>query len=53
MLFCVQIVHTNNNESSWRKMKKELFRTNKPKNANLTKKQKNLIKKNLIDKIHN
>jgi len=34
-------------------MKKELFRTNKQKNANLTKKQKNLIKKNLIDKIHN
>jgi hypothetical protein len=44
ILFCVEIVQTNNNESSGREKKKQFFRTNKQKNENLARKQKKLMK---------
>jgi hypothetical protein len=41
VLFCVQVVQTNNNESSWEK-KKQLSSVNKQKVYELAKKAKNL-----------
>jgi hypothetical protein len=39
VLFCVQVVQTNNNESSWKK--KQLFITNNQKICRLAKKAEN------------
>jgi hypothetical protein len=48
VLFCVQVVQTNNNESSWKEKKRKnnnfLMETSK-RYANLPRKQKILIKK--------
>jgi hypothetical protein len=52
VLLCVQIVQTNNNESSWRKKKKQLYSANKQKICELAKKTKKINFKNLVDKIH-
>jgi hypothetical protein len=45
MLFSVQVMQTNKNESNWRKKKKQLSTANKQKNVDLLRKQKILIKK--------
>jgi hypothetical protein len=42
VFLCVQIVQTNNNESSWRKKKKELYNANKQKICELAKKTKKI-----------
>jgi hypothetical protein len=42
VLFCVQIVQTNNNDSSWIEKKKQLFSVNKQMICELGKKAKNL-----------
>jgi hypothetical protein len=41
VLFCVQIVQTKNNESSWREKKKQLSNANKQKICELAKKAEN------------
>jgi hypothetical protein len=45
-------VQTNNDESTWRKKKKQLSNTNKQKMCELAKKAKHINFKNLVDKIH-
>jgi hypothetical protein len=52
MLFCVQVVQTNNNEFSWREKKKQLSSANNKKICKLVKKAKKFNLKNLINKIH-
>jgi hypothetical protein len=52
VLLCVQVVQTNNNESSWRGKKKQHSNVNKQKICKLAKKVENFNWKNLIYKIH-
>jgi hypothetical protein len=52
MLFCVQVVQTNNNESSKKEKKKQLSNVDKQKMCELAKKTKKLNFKNLVNKIH-
>jgi hypothetical protein len=42
MLFCVQVVQTNNNESSQKEKKKHVFNVDKQKMCELAKKTKKL-----------
>jgi len=52
MLFYVQIVQTNHNESNWREEKKQFSNVDKQKIWELAKKAKNFNLKNLVDKMH-
>jgi hypothetical protein len=47
---CIQVVQTNNNESSWKRGKKQLSDEDKQKICKRAKKKKILNLKNLIDK---